>query len=219
MINGPVRKSLGTAISGGFMTQAYRYRTGDFGLIHPLITDFWKDFHTNYSGKIRTSFLATNMGALDLGVYIHEKEDIPVLLYNGNLLNCGSSEFMQKKKEYFIASLRKNEFVEVKGKGFEEVKKELFRLYEENEIRVFSYPADAESPEKALEKTIKEQWGKLSLFNPDKNLIHEIPIEVSRRIIPQERIKREEQLKRDLTELEKWRRKSERSDFIFDYTV
>lgn len=122
----------------------------------------------------------------------------------------------QLKRKYLIIPLNKNEFTEINGTSLGEVRKELLDLYKRQGMKVSCYPIGMGCPEKALEKTIEEQWKKLALFNPNKNLICEIPIETSERNIPPERIERLEKFGKILDEFEQLRRKSSRSDIIID---
>ncbi len=107
-------------------------------------------------------------------------------------MNCGSY-YYGRKREYFIVPLRKNEFTEIEGASLGEVREWLKEEYKKRNIRVSSYPSGI-SPEKALEKTIENQWKELTMFNPNRTKIYDIPIEFSRREISDDEVESDNRL-------------------------
>lgn len=215
VISGAMRKRIREMMFGKLIAESYIYRAGDLGLTHPSIVDFWKNFHNNFKDRAMSLFHYNGSH----GHYVHEKDDIPVLLYKGGLSTGGRYFNEFHKRDYFIVPLKEREFKVLGGRSLGEVKKEIKELYEQEGMKVFCYPIGLGSPEKALEKTIEEQWKKLALFHPNKNLILDIPIEVSERDISKERIEMLEQLGKNLRELEEWRRKPLDNQLIFDNAV
>ncbi len=207
MINGAFRENVKyDDISKVIYKNFYIYRKGDLGLIHPCIVSLWNNFNKNYHirGKGVKSFNAEH-STWGFPVYTHKKEeDIPVLLFRGNLLNCGSY-YSGRKREYFIVPLRKNEFIEIEGTSLGEIREWLKEEYKKRNIEILSYPLGI-SPERALEKTIENQWKELTMFNPNKTKICDIPIEFSRREIGNDEVESENRFIREIAKLKEYRR-------------
>jgi len=206
VISGATRERIGEMMFGGLIAEPYTYRTGDLGLIHPSIVGFWKNFNKNFYGKGGSC-----IPYLGGSFYTHEKDDIPVLLYRGNLSD-GGSYFNEFHRDYFIVPLKENEFRILRGEILGEVREEIKNLHKQMSFSVHA-------TQERIEREIQEQWKRLTLFHPGNPKIYEIPIESTRRNISLEEIKRQEQLGKTLRELEEWRGKSLDSKFIFDRAV
>lgn len=166
------------------------YRSGELGLIHPAIVDFYSDLENNMKkspgderfGGAKLASPPAKPYSDDIaltGMYKHDKRDIPVLLY----ANLGSI-YNPRYSDYLMITLRDREFLPIRGTDLDSVKRAFYMKSKKSAY---------------LEKKIDEVWKHLEAFDILKNNeIHSIPIEVACRYISDEYVKQEEKYLRSL---------------------
>lgn len=167
-------------------SKQYKYRKGDLGLLHPNVVEPCK-----------------------LGAHHYQEGDIPIVLYQGELLAGGwlkaYGKIPQNLEEYFIITLSKNEFERINGSSLHSVKNGIWDTYKSHGIELYCSKAMM-SMEETLDATIENQYRHLMAFEVLMNgRIDEIPVEVMPRKISKEMIKREEYFRNKMEQMRRGR--------------
>ncbi len=189
---------------------SYQYRKSDLGLIHPKIIDFYSNLKENIrkyeetklkegkgiNWKNASQFPA---GHLWIRGYKHTPQDIPVLLYKGSLIMYDTRDEL----DYFMISLRENEFKRIEGTDLDSVKQGIIKIYKEDK-ELSSFFDCGEKAIRILDEAVENQWRYLEAFDILKaHEIYETPMEVTLRNITDDDIN---QRKKNLKEQEEYER-------------
>ncbi len=117
----------------------YNYRTGDLGLLHPLITKLFSNLERNLDDYLKAKYGTSEVksdgywprlilkSGESYGLYIHDKEDVPVLMFGGNL-----SRGCKDGLGYFLITLKEDEFIRINGTSILKVIEGVTEVYNLN---------------------------------------------------------------------------------------
>lgn len=191
----------------------YSYRKGDLGLIHPEIVEFYSDLSNNMqneSGTGSKSYHAIPTSGMLIEVFKYNQEDVPILMWKGNLSGDRSYAPLQtNERDHFLVALKEGEYSKIEGNDLVAVKQGVNEIY--SKYRINNSQPSRNSGE--LEKATEEQWKMLEKADNfiRENGIDHIPLEMAQRHIEDSSISNVQSLKERLDANRKFRHDSYRS--------
>ena len=163
--------------------ESYNYRTGDLGLLHPLITKLFSNLERNLDDYLEAKYGISEVksggywprlilrSGESYGLYIHDKEDVPVLMFGGNL-----SRGCKDGLGYFLITLKEDEFIRINGTSLIKVIEGVTEVYNLNGFEL-------SVSEKKFRSAIYYLWKGLCRFSFSNNGIIELGLEYAPRRI------------------------------------
>ena len=167
--------------------RSYDYREGDLGMLHPSAIDFFRNFSPKKPS--RNSGILSTVTAYERGNFLDtigtgiDSDEFPVVMYDKEV-RIGEG--------YIIVPLMQSEFVRLRGKSLDYIKKKIAG-WEEKEDLIAACRQDG------LDDWIEEQYRHLGAFETLMNgRYDQIPVERTKRKISDEKIKSETEFLSDL---------------------